>query len=512
MNTSEDSPKNRWVISATLTTLSELHPGSGEEKELADRDCEVSTDFESSRYDAVFRDHAENPAIPGSSIKGVLRNYLEKAGSMTDDSWLELMGHAELGGKLEFHDAYFRSYQGSEKHPWWKSDLGTGVATSVAIERTTATAAEEMLYSLEFVPVGTDFTLEITGANLTEEEVARAVALLEAFNRDEKHAPTLGAGRSLGWGKVKVAVSEVRTLSADQFLAMELPADKSGYELCQATDVPQLAVEIPSPEDQLLLKLHLRFDTDWLVNDPQQRERSAVAKEKSPKKGAKQIPPPDAAPVLDEFGRPFLPAKSLRGALRSQAEKILRTVGLPAAGPGDQPDLSGESPSSAQKIISNLTETQDLAMILFGTTNWLSPLTVSRFVAAEGESINMLRNEFVAIDRFTGGAADKFKFSAQVASPADLQGTLTIDLARLAKADPSLASLGLLALTLRDLVDGDIGIGLGARQGRGRCSAVFAEIRHHSNLYSDFNSWSEKVVPSFFEYQTNINPPMPVTT
>jgi hypothetical protein len=79
--------------------------------------------------------------------------------------------------------------------------------------------------------------------------------------------------------------------------------------------------------------------------------------------------------------------------------------------------------------------------------------------------------EFVAIDRFTGGAAGGAKFNSELAGKTTLGGTLTIDIGCLELVDPQLASLGLLALVLRDLAEGDIPIGSGSAKGQGFCTA-----------------------------------------
>ena len=50
------------------------------------------------------------------------------------------------------------------------------------------------------------------------------------------------------------------------------------------------------------------------------------------------------------------------------------------------------------------------------------------------------------------GAADGAKFNAVLAGTSTLSGTLRVDLERLKKVDPNLASLGLLALVLLYLV------------------------------------------------------------
>ena len=114
---------------------------------------------------------------------------------------------------------------------------------------------------------------------------------------------------------------------------------------------------------------------------------------------------------------------------------------------------------------------KDLAAKLFGFGGWRAPVHVPRFTAA-AETVAEHRQEFVAIDRFTGGGAEHLKFNAKLAGMTKLNGTLTIDLGRLDKVDPDRASLGLLALVLRDLAEGDIPLGSGSAKGQGFCKAT----------------------------------------
>jgi hypothetical protein len=114
----------------------------------------------------------------------------------------------------------------------------------------------------------------------------------------------------------------------------------------------------------------------------------------------------------------------------------------------------------------------DLAARLFGLSGWRAPLHVSRLLAAENS--NVRHQEHVAIDRFTGGAARNAKFDADLAGATTLRGALTVDLTRLREVDAELQSLGLLALVLRDLVEGDVAIGAGSAKGQGMCSATIA--------------------------------------
>ncbi len=68
----------------------------------------------------------------------------------------------------------------------------------------------------------------------------------------------------------------------------------------------------------------------------------------------------------------------------------------------------------------------------------------------------------VAIDRLHGGAAEGLKFNVEFVMTPTLDGVLTLDLMRIAPW-----GLGLLALTLRDLVEGDVTFGFGASKGYG---------------------------------------------
>ncbi len=77
----------------------------------------------------------------------------------------------------------------------------------------------------------------------------------------------------------------------------------------------------------------------------------------------------------------------------------------------------------------------------------------------------------MAIDRFTGGAAPGLKFDADYADRPRLTGKIRVDLDRI---EPW--ALGLLALTFRDLIEGDITFGFGASKGYGICQATIISI------------------------------------
>jgi hypothetical protein len=123
---------------------------------------------------------------------------------------------------------------------------------------------------------------------------------------------------------------------------------------------------------------------------------------------------------------------------------------------------------------------------VFGAAGWRSPLAISDFTAADDEAAGEeLCQELLAIDRFTGGGAEEWlgleegarglKFNAKSALRPTLQGRIDLDLTALGRAGngerPIAWALGLLALALRDVVEGDLAFGWGAGKGYGRCEA-----------------------------------------
>lgn len=101
----------------------------------------------------------------------------------------------------------------------------------------------------------------------------------------------------------------------------------------------------------------------------------------------------------------------------------------------------------------------------------------------EGKRRPLFPRQFVAIDRFTGGSSEHLLFNCVAAWQPVLEGFIAInfeDLQQrcnqvsisLAKGTPRIttsAALGLLFLTLRDLIEGDLAFGMGAAKGFGQC-------------------------------------------
>lgn len=108
-----------------------------------------------------------------------------------------------------------------------------------------------------------------------------------------------------------------------------------------------------------------------------------------------------------------------------------------------------------------------LACRLFGSARRGSRLWVddAHWAGAQPSDATWKAQDFLAIDRFTGGGQDGAKFDAAPLVKARFAAQIMLH-------SPRAWELGWLALTLRDLSDGRIRLGFGAAKGYGQARAV----------------------------------------
>ena len=197
--------RTRWRITGTFTTTAPLHVGSGEVTEnplLFNEKNEEHCDVQ-----AVVKDHRGRPCIPGTAVKGVVRAWAEAfyPGHPALD---RLFGRRDAtdSGRAEFHTAVVPAgtvFPNDHPHvPYWNAKAGTGIASSVGINRATGAAERNKLFFHEFVPDGAVFAVEITAAGLSAEDVALLLAILEHGAAHTTHPYQFGAGGADGWGRV----------------------------------------------------------------------------------------------------------------------------------------------------------------------------------------------------------------------------------------------------------------------------------------------------------------------
>lgn len=467
-------PAMHWVISAELEVLSPLHVGTGTDRRI---DPNLPAGANTSPHDDVddappnesqpywqadlARDHAGKPYIPGASLKGAFRALARRLN--LDASCLALFGEINRGvaispagtqpqrtlaGLAEFRDAL-------QSHVISTAGDQDTVQARIAIDRVTGSVADKKLFHTEVVPKGTRFHVEIILRWADATLAARLVALINAIADDPQFA--LGAHTNLGLGQIGL-YGQVHALrfGPDEaqawFAAAQADPDACWTRFARPTSLPAVqAAEVRSPR-LLKLPLSLKFHTPFLVKHP------------VPKAGKSDNPDPDGIP-RQQGDRVLLPGASLRGRLRSQAERILRTLGCPVAQGHDVPPVKG-------------CQSPDPATLLFGAAGWRGVLRTTPCVGTE--TLHPVDHDMLAIDRFTGGGKDGAKFKIRYAECPTLEGGLELDLDRLHHArldgeahddNACWIALGLLTLVLRDLSEGDIPFGYGHAKGYGRCRA-----------------------------------------
>ncbi len=255
-----DKFRNRYRITGLLKTLSPLHIGTGVDTDAvysqAERERLQRQSKEKDKakgkdkvpmVSTVMKDFQGRPLIPGSTLRGVLRHWLLSVlsgfGSQWADyrerydsgdlakldqdgqieavkgfSWLELLfGTPFHEGKVEVWDAACRTdqtLQAPDTLLSWKPQSLTYIDTSVAIDPTTGTALENLLYKTEVVPPGVEFELTLAGQNLTDFELGLVLLGLQGFN-SQIYPIQVGARGGRGYGRMCFTPGPVYKLDAD---------------------------------------------------------------------------------------------------------------------------------------------------------------------------------------------------------------------------------------------------------------------------------------------------------
>jgi CRISPR-associated RAMP protein (TIGR02581 family) len=174
----------------------------------------------------------------------------------------------------------------------------------------------------------------------------------------------------------------------------------------------------------------------------------------------------------------YLPGSSLKGTLRSHAERIARTLNQAAAcnpfAEAYQSDAFCGLCFDARKKQEELDNPQVYAdscpiCRLFGSTCYAGRLATEDAYAVGGAP-RLQQRDGVGIDRFTGGAAHGVKFDLEVVTEA-------VFATRLHLRNFELWQLGLLGFVLTDLADGLIRVGAAKSRGLGRVRGAVGKVR-----------------------------------
>lgn len=175
-------------------------------------------------------------------------------------------------------------------------------------------------------------------------------------------------------------------------------------------------------------------------------------------------------------GEVYVPGASLRGVLRSHAEKLLRSVRADLA---CDPTRTGAESRLSRACFAGESNTEKLggpqsysrscyACRLFGNTALAGRARVGDLYLDPSRAPLLERRYGVAIDRVTGAVAQG-PFELEILTDAVFIGQLSV-------RNFTLGQLGLLAAALLDLGDGLVPMGYGKSRGLGRVKLTFDEL------------------------------------
>jgi len=432
--------------------------------------------------------------IPGTSVAGALRGAVERL-------VFSQPGHASATCQVFMAGAIARSadtpcrcevcrlfgdvipVEGAAVSRVWAHDVvlpesaAIRIADAVALERSRRVAADARKFDFVEVAQGTAFWIDIRGDDLTDPELKLLGAALALLANGRV---SLGGHSSRGAGLVRGTEACIRRRNlrdAEHVVEMAIsnelePGVRAGTEPAWpdlvVASLDQFPGEGCSFPDHVRIVFHLVPDETqgdtYLVNDPVESLLSGY--DRAPRGGV-------AAAEL--------PASSLRGALRSGAERIMRTI----AGAKRRVCDPATAPCKKPRVAANEAEPPPEswccpACQIFGNTDFASRLHVA-VERDPGGSTTRAPFDHLAIDRFTGGSRDTLKFDALAARGGEFKVNLTLDRVNDHERPWVIALLG---LTLQDLQQGRITVGHGGSKGHG-----FFRIKHgRLNWEPDFST------------------------
>ena len=435
----------RYELTIPVELTSELHIGGVDP--VPDRDGEGTV----IRFN---RNGLKEPTIPGRSIRGAVRaacNALREErkseddplaaddGIFSDSNWESLWGddlahhegdsHDDVlpvrRSALTFHAVSFPEYKDNDSG---ESPLPR--RHGVGIDRTTGTASDGALYEHEFLPRGTRFTIRITAEGRDDEQkddterkdnkqsegipgpapsdsVKKLLELI--FHILKSGAVCLGGRTGSGQGTVQVIEPKLRrTSETTDAGTLTAPADVLDALIGEDEEGTPIPLELGgwSLEEPARIKIIWWSPTGIFVAEDQELtdRRKEEAQKKNPEANGVTEPLRDPSVPWDE-AQLLIPGTSIRGALRSRASRIARTV------------LAAEAenkltPFTSHDVHEQIAAEPNLVRYMFGCTEYRGAITVHDCRSKiRGTRVEVTHN---AIDRWTGGVIDGGLFTEAV--------------------------------------------------------------------------------------------------
>ncbi len=508
----------RYELTIRVRTASPLHSGGIDEvvnrmEEGRDRQTVVRR---------FARDGRDRPILTGRSVKGALRAACRRY----------LSGQPDAGVATVLNPAALRRLWGDEGKKSASAPLraacltvhtvelcpagadgtvGTDGATGKlpsrmgnAIDRYWGSVADGALFEHEYLPAGRPLEIVITaqaglpdGVDVpagavepaTPEQVETLFELFLGLFRSERIA--FGGRQGAGWGRVRPDARPgagfwtltraplgscddlVNWLSGGQDMAGTIdPVD------CGGPDRMRITVEWNSPTG--ILVADPRISEAGLERKRQEKEKRERAAQEAGRSGAPDDVRDDYVPARQmrtdtaQGERLVLPGSSVRGALRSRASRIARTILAARRAPVED--------WSDTDVHAQLAGDPVLVRDLFGSTEQHGALTVLDTLAVPGSSRLIPHN---AGDRWTGGVAGGALYGEEVH---DAQwGDLTLELnpssfSPRADVNRRRAAWCLLGLVLAELAAGALPLGSRGTRGLGQVEVTGIRVEGGPSL------------------------------
>ena len=521
----------RYELTIPVELTSELHIGGVDA--VPDRDGEGTV----IRF---CRNGLGEPTIPGRSIRGavraacdIARQTMEDAGHPTTqdggafskEDWISLWGDdTDYTGKsandrglpsdaslpirqsaLTFHAVSFPQYKDSDPG---ESPLPR--RHGVGIDRTTGAASDGALYEHEFLPRGTAFDIRITAEGRDGEKMRRDQSdgipepassesvkkLLEVIvDVLTSGAVCLGGRTGSGQGTIQVIEPKLRrTGKTTDAGALTAPADVLDALIGEDEEGTPIPLELGgwSLQEPARIRITWWSPTGIFVAEDEKltKQRKTAKEDENKEKGINEevheviYPLRDPSVAWDE-AQLLIPGTSIRGALRSRASRIARTV-LAA-----KDELST---FTSHDLHEQIAAEPNLVRYMFGSTKYRGALTVHDCLSTDpGKCIEVTHN---AIDRWTGGVIDGGLFTEAVYLGTHWEPiTIDINLRQLLNnieaekgpedreqskpthADYAHAAYVLLGLVLAELSAGTLPLGSRSTRGLGQVVVSSIDIR-----------------------------------
>ena len=447
------------------------------------------------------RDGLDRPVLPGTALAGVIRSHLPAR-----------LSEHQLWGRTSGKNAKGQD-DDTGRGSWVSVDDATAPADTAvefrettSIDRITGTVARGHLFTQEILPSGTafDFRFAVDDPHTGDQTEARDLfdAVVDLLRTS---GITVGAATSRGLGRVRMT---------EGFIRRTVLSTRDGMLAALRDEVDRTLVETRDPT---VPAGTVRIRVPWRPRGPLMVRVAAEAV---------MVSAHPLTTQLHDTRRLVLPGSSLKGVLRSQAEKIMRTIHGADTPSAFLDQLRGDGLGPVVPLFGTANDTDP-------TKGWRGALTAHECLGADnvdnahwsalqhlkeptssrrrqnhdgptadqvehrkfaqrlkalndkldkaGAHVRFTVAHHVAVDRWTGGAADQRLFAVlepeAITADAWDDIVLDIDTRRLDQHDHALT---LLLLVLRDLCEGWLGIGYGTTRGLGAVAVAEGGITFES--------------------------------